>query len=29
VAAHQALAEDVDAMVARAGELWDVLERGL
>ena len=29
VAARHALAEDVDAMVARAGELWDLLERGL
>jgi hypothetical protein len=29
VAARHALAEDVDAMVARAGDLWDVLERGL
>jgi hypothetical protein len=29
VAARHALAEDVDAMVARAGALWDLLERGL
>jgi hypothetical protein len=29
VGARHALAEDVDAMVARAGELWDLLERGL
>jgi hypothetical protein len=29
VAARHALAEDVDAMVERAGELWDLLERGL
>ena len=29
VALRHALAEDVDAMVARAGELWDLIERGL
>jgi hypothetical protein len=29
VAARHALAEDVDAMVERAGAVWDVLERGL
>jgi hypothetical protein len=28
VAARHALAEDVDAMVARAGERWDYIERG-
>src|SRR5919106_1755867 len=29
VAARHALAEDVEAMVARAGECWDLVERGL
>jgi hypothetical protein len=29
VAARHALAEDVEAMVARAGEVWDLLERGV
>src|SRR5581483_1109650 len=29
VAARWMLAEDVDAVVARAGRLWDLLERGL
>jgi hypothetical protein len=29
VAARHALAEDVEAMVVRAGGLWDLLERGL
>ena len=29
VAARYALAEDVEAMVARAGQLWDLIERGL
>jgi Alpha/beta hydrolase domain len=28
VAARYALAEDVEAMVARAGQLWDLIERG-
>jgi len=29
VAARHALAEDVPAMVERAGRLWDLIERGL
>jgi hypothetical protein len=29
VAARHALGEDIDPMVTRAGELWDLLERGL
>jgi hypothetical protein len=29
VAARHALAEDVEAMVERAGERWDLLDRGL
>lgn len=29
VAAGHALAEDADARVARAGGLWDLLERGV
>jgi hypothetical protein len=29
VGAGHALAEDVEAMVTRAGELWDLLERGV
>jgi hypothetical protein len=29
VAGRYALAEDVDAMVERAGQLWDLIARGL
>ena len=29
VAARHALAEDVEAMVERAGQRWDLIERGL